>query len=411
MSSPSLLQVRSLEEWPDPPEWMTYSTTTQVEECPRQWALQRKDFPEVWDGRGYPPRTSLPILKGRIIHRSVEAILNALRGREPTTPPEAVLKRMGGYSAVVKEEIKGVLKEKVAANPRMEEQANDLESDLRESAGNLRAKVQRHITRLDKIPTPTRETAHNRDEAEAKKHDSGRRRPLPKGVHAEQWVQAQSIGWGGYIDLLSLDNDHCEISDIKTGERKESHADQVRLYALFWWLDNELNPEGRVADTLRLRYPSETIEVPAPDEAELQRLQQQVKKRGNKVRALIDESPPPARPERERCRWCEVRHLCEEYWSDETQARLADEGSPDFADAELRLTHSAGPGVWYAQILSNGHWRQGEDVIFNARNVPDRFQNLDEIRILGAQVLEGPERDRVGLRETRRSEVFLLKRL
>jgi hypothetical protein len=67
--------------------------------------------------------------------------------------------------------------------------------------------------------------------------------------------------------------------------------------------------------------------------------------------------------------------------------------------------------MWYAQILNDGHWRQGEDAIFEARKGTDRFQNLDEIRILGAQVLEGPERDRVGLRETRYSEAFLLQRV
>ena len=137
MSSANLLHVRSLQEWPDPPKWMTYSTATQVEACPRQWALQRGDFPEVWDGSGYPPRTSLPILKGRVIHRSVETILNALRERHPSVRPEAVLKRLGGYSTVVEREIEAVLKEKVAANPRVQEQAADLESDLQESAGKL----------------------------------------------------------------------------------------------------------------------------------------------------------------------------------------------------------------------------------------------------------------------------------
>ena len=75
------------------------------------------------------------------------------------------------------------------------------------------------------------------------------RNPLPPGIYAEQWVQASSIGWGGYIDLLFLSNDRCEISDIKTGKAKESHADQVRLYALLWWLDIELNPDNRIADT------------------------------------------------------------------------------------------------------------------------------------------------------------------
>jgi CRISPR/Cas system-associated exonuclease Cas4 (RecB family) len=409
MSSDNLLQVRSPRGWPDPPKWITYSTATQVEACPRQWGLQRGGFSEIWDEFGYPPRTSLPILKGRVVHRSIEAILNAFRERDPATSPEAVLKQMGGYSAVVEREIEAVLKEKVADNPRMQEQAADFESALRESADNLRAEVQRHVTRLDKIPTPV--VRPTRDQGEAESPDSSRRKPLHEGVYAEQWVQAHSIGWGGYIDLLSLGNDHCEISDIKTGERKESHVEQIRLYALFWWLDDELNPEGRVADTLRLRYPSETIEVSAPDEAELKSFRQQVENRGEEVRALIGESPPLARPEQERCRWCDVRHLCEEYWSDETQARLADESPPNFADAELRLTHSSGPGVWHAQILSDGHWRRGEDAIFEAMKGPERFQNLDEVRILGAQVLDGPGRDRIGLRETRRSEVFLLQRI
>jgi len=410
MSSADILQVRSVEEWPDPPKWITYSTATQVEACPRQWALQRGDFPDVWDGFGYPPRTSLPILKGRVVHRSVEAILNGLRERNPATPPEAVLKQMGGYSAVVEGEIEAVLEEKVVANPRMQEQAASLESELRESADNLRARVQRHITRLDRIPTPKGRTTRDQEEAGAGKPRVGRREPLPEGVYAEQWVQAQSIGWGGYIDLLSIGDSHCEISDIKTGEKKESHADQVCLYALFWWLDGELNPEGRVADTLRLRYPSKTVEVPAPDETQLEDLRDRVEERGEDVHALIDDLPPPARPQKGRCGNCDVRHLCDAYWSDETQTRLAGGTTPDFADVELRLTHNTGPGIWNAQILSDGHWRRGEDAIFEVRKGPERFQNLDEVRILGAQVLDGPKRDRVALRETRYSEVFLIRR-
>jgi CRISPR/Cas system-associated exonuclease Cas4 (RecB family) len=312
---------------------------------------------------------------------------------------------------VVEREIEAVLKEKVGANPRVQQQAADLESDLQKSTGKLRRRVQRHIVRLDKIPTSKEIATLDQGKTEGSKSDDSRRGPLSNGVYAEQWVQAPAIGWGGYIDLLSLGNDHCEISDIKTGKAKGSHADQVRFYALFWWLDDELNPEGRVADTLRLRYPSETVEVPAPDETQLEDLRRQVEERGEEVRALIDESPPPARPEQKRCSRCDVRHLCYSYWSEETQARLAGDGVPDFADVELRLTRNAGPSMWHAQILTDGHWSQGKDVIFESRKGPDRFQNLDEVRILDAQVLDGPKRDRIGLRETRYTEAFLLKRL
>jgi hypothetical protein len=318
---------------------------------------------------------------------------------------------MGGYSDVIEGEIEAVLKEKVSTNPRMQEQATDLEADLWNSVGNLRAKVQRHITRLDMIPTPTGGTTHDHHVAETGKPGVGRQKPLPEGVYTEQWVQAQSIGWGGYIDLLSIGNSHCEISDIKTGKAKETHADQVRLYALFWWLDDELNPEGRVADTLRLRYPSETREVPAPDETQLEDLRYQIKERGGKIGALIDESPPPAQPEQAHCSRCNVRHLCDAFWSEETQSRLAGASTPNFADVELRLTHNAGPDIWHAQVLNGGHWCRGEDAILEVRKGPERFQNLDEVRILGAQVLDEPERDRVGLRETRYSEAFLLRRV
>ena len=138
--------------------------------------------------------------------------------------------------------------------------------------------------------------------------------------------------------------------------------------------------------------------MPAPDETQLEDLRHQVEERGDEIRALIDESPPPARPEKERCSRCDVRHLCDAYWSEETQARLAGDSVPDFADVELRLTHNTGPGIWHAQILNNGHWRRGRDAIFKVRKGPERFQNLDEVRILGAQVLDGPTRDRVGLR-------------
>lgn len=411
MSSADLLQIRSPDQWPDIPKWLTYSTVKQVEECPRQWGLKRGKYPNVWDEYGYPPQTSIPILRGRVIHRSVEKILNAMRDGDPSSSPQAIVEKLGGYSAVVEAEIEAVLDQNVLSNPRMHSQATDMESDLRESVGELRAKVQRQITRLDRIPDSTGKEGNFQGETFEERPVVSRRGPLSNGVHAEQWVQAPSIGWGGYVDLLSIGESHCEIIDIKTGEPRESHVDQIRLYALFWWLDDELNPANRAADSLQIRYPSGTEKVPAPGETELESLRRQVEKRGGKVQSLIGESPPPARPKKEHCDRCDVRHLCEAYWSDETQARFGGDQPPEFADAELRLTHSHSTNMWYAQILNNAGWKRDGQAILGAEKGPQRFQNLDEIRILGARVLDEPEREHVLLRETRYSEVFLLQRV
>lgn len=42
--------------WPAPPAVMSVSTYAEIEECPRRWALSSAEYPELWGGRGYPPK-------------------------------------------------------------------------------------------------------------------------------------------------------------------------------------------------------------------------------------------------------------------------------------------------------------------------------------------------------------------
>src|SRR5262249_42276332 len=96
------------------------------------------------------------------------------------------------------------------------------------------------------------------------------RRPLINGSYPEILLEARQIGWQGIADLITISADQCEIRDFKTGLNRDDHEFQLRVYALLWWRDVELNPTGRLADSLVLSYGGTELRVPAPNRDQLE---------------------------------------------------------------------------------------------------------------------------------------------
>jgi hypothetical protein len=111
------------------------------------------------------------------------------------------------------------------------------------------------------------------DQGSARKKRSG---SLTAGVFAEIELRATQAGWKGKVDLLVISPDACEIVDFKTGAQDEQHRFQIRVYALLWSRDNELNPSGRLATRLILRYSGADVDVVPPTRAELDDLEREV---------------------------------------------------------------------------------------------------------------------------------------
>src|SRR5689334_22506494 len=91
--------------WPQVPEFWSYSSLKDAEDCPRRWALARAKYPEIWNRAGYPPTAALPAAVGDVIHRSLDAILQLLHSEgcasihDPTAV--AALRRVGGFSSLI----------------------------------------------------------------------------------------------------------------------------------------------------------------------------------------------------------------------------------------------------------------------------------------------------------------------
>jgi hypothetical protein len=373
-------------EWPLPPSSMTVTTLREIETCPRRWALNAASYPLLWDGYGYPPRVQVGRLSGTVVHRALEQITRGLirQGCPSLQDPAAfqIIKTLGGYSKIIGSCMDEVLS-MLVNNPRAARISEYADRSLRSQMGELRTQVQ---TMLSRIRIPQSSPA-----IPAKAAPGIGRRPLVRGAYAEVDVRAPAIAWKGRIDLLVIEADNCEITDFKTGQRDDTHQFQVSVYALLWNRDHELNPAQRRINHLYIAYANESVEYPSPSPAELAVLEQEITSRGESARRAIGLVPPEARPTKDSCRFCNVRHLCPEYWAALSRGRFSEEDpAPKFSDAQITITANHGPSSWDAQVDFSLAYIAGMRAIVRT-NGDITFQSGDRVRVLDVAISFEPE--------------------
>lgn len=371
--------------WPDAPQEMSVSTNAEIDECPRRWALSAAEYPDIWTGRGYPPKIQAAALAGSVVHLALEVIAKHLTraGVSSLGDPVAtqVLRELGGYTRVVEGCVKRVL-ERFADNPRAQPLMEHAERTLRGQVPTLRARVQamlirlRLSTQLKPGPAVLEKTA-----------SMPARSPLTNGTYPEVELRAKSIGWKGKADLLVLEDDACEITDFKAGAADEAHKFQVRVYAVLWSLDNDLNPSGRLVDRLVLAYENQDIEVAAPGAEEINDLGRELLAHRQASETALAARPPAARPSFETCRYCSVRQLCDAYWAGATQA-VSDDGR--FGDVELKITSRHGPTSWDAVVVRTRDFPAKTPALLRLQ-LPEELRSGSRLRVLDGALARDPE--------------------
>lgn len=389
----------STAEWPAPPQVWGYSSLREAEECPRRWMLTRATYPLVWSRAGYPPRPTLASLFGDIVHRVLELILIELHAhncRSLADPSSVqVLKSLGGYSKLAEYAIEERL-ERLEGNPRIAAGIDGLRRTLHARVPDMRQRVQLVIARTLLIPRPS--TGSQREGADG----GGERGPLAEGSHPEVELRAPSLRLVGRADLITLTGGRCAITDYKTGSPDTHHADQLRTYALLWTRDSELNPDGLPVGRLTVAYTTHDDTVEPPGLAELQVMATDVERRVAHADQELLLRPPPARPAPDLCRYCAVRHLCDDYWV-ELKPGEAVGRDVDFADCEGVITNQNGPRSWILELVPDRR-----RVLVRTPNESPGFAVGDRLRLLSVTVAHDEDMQGEIATITAASEVFVV---
>lgn len=363
------------EEWPPAPADLTVSTLGEIEACPRRWALSSASYPELWASRGYPPRVHAGALAGSVVHAVLEAVTKELvRAGCPTVQDASavrVLQILGGFTKIIAASITQLI-ERLSLNPRAAPHIEQITRTLRAQAGELRVRVQTMLSRRHLPPSQ----GPRASEAVI----SRGRTALPFGAFCELELRAPSIRWKGTADLLTLTPSLCELTDFKTGERREHHDFQLVTYALLWSRDNELNPSKRLVDRLVLVYSGGDVARPAPTQPALDEFERQLVQRSDTARLSLQQLPPPARPGAETCRYCGVRQLCDVYWQSADLVVL--DAQKRFGDVEATVSRRNGPMSWHIVIENMASRPAG--LLRTA--VGTEFTPGDRVRLLDAAI-------------------------
>jgi RecB family exonuclease len=365
--------------------------------------LSRADYGDLWEGPGYPPRPALAALSGSVVHRCLELLLTTFQahGCKSVNDPSAVavIRGFGGYSKLVD----SVITEELAAlegNPRATDLKTTLELQLVKEVPHMRKRVQLAISRAQLVADP---------------QDSGirlgtaKRASITPGSHAEVDLRADELRLLGRADLITVSETGCTITDYKTGVPSDHHAEQLRLYGLLWSRDREVNPDQIPIERLVVSYATHDVVIDPPSDAELETLADQI---GDRIAATEEQfahRPPPANPDPEICEFCDVRHLCDDYWMT-VRSPLEDEpavSSGGFVDCEGEVARRNGPRSWVLKL-------EGESNSALLRTPTERpgFAVGDYVRLLGVAAATVQEEDilQYVLTMTSFSESFQLDR-
>ncbi len=329
------------------PGLVSPSVLTRIESCPRRFHLSRGSYPSIWDRPGYPSRPSVAALAGMVMHRSTE-IIGAEVYRSAGTGEArfvAAMRSLGGFDALV-ERVTDELTINVTENPRAQYSRDWLVEQLRRKHQDIREQVQGNSSILDV-------GQQRRNEAPL----STQPRRLGPGTYFEIELLSPNIGCKGRLDCLSLNESGVEIIDFKSGERSSEHEFQLRFYQMVWANDRVHNPDGLATVKLALIYPKGTHYLEPLDTEQLSEFTSAIVERIIHCREQLESDVPQANPTRANCEFCDVRHLCDEYWKqpgEEMFIRPSVRRVNTLIDVRLELKEAITDSVWLVQSQGGG---------------------------------------------------------
>jgi CRISPR/Cas system-associated exonuclease Cas4 (RecB family) len=336
--------------FPAPPPYYSPSSLQAVEQCAKRWALTWAKYdPPISEQDEYPSPDSASAIGGLVVHKTIERLIKELSNAGCVSVHSAkavdVISSIGGISIVI-DEISGHILDRISSNPRNVRRIDVLIREVTKNRLELRRSVQLLLRRVDEL-----EPKNSR--SDEKRGVPGQRPPLNNGVFTEVYLKSEFDSLHGSADKISITNGKVAISDFKTGQRSESHLDQVRMYGLMYFGDSERNPHGKFASRLELDYPNEQAAEVRESIDFWVEFRKKISMRISSANQAIQSSPVPATRTSENCSFCPVRHHCNEFMN-EMSLTPPDHQSTDRL-VDLRI-----------QIQSITNSRSAEAVIINS---------------------------------------------
>jgi hypothetical protein len=193
----------------------------------------------------------------------------------------------------------------------------------------------------------------------------------------------------------------------RRGVADPDHPEQLRIYAYLWLHDEVVNPRAQPATSLTIVYPGTSRAIEPPSPTAMEELGKELEQRANRGRTVLSQRPPTALVGVDACRFCDVKHLCEDYWSPHGQELMREASAPTMRSAQVEVLQSRGPQSWMIAVKADPYLPVGTRALLTAQDSIDVRAGA-QLRLIDVWVASSPEDGQYSLHLVSGSEVYYL---
>ena len=317
------------------PSHLSFSAIQEIESCPVKWIFSHSYYTDI--AGAYPRKPVGAAINGQIVHRALEHFGTALdEASNPLPNSEQYFSVREAFSVrtVIRKEREHLFAGLVR-NPRANLSLLEKEVEVDPCINAFKRLCGRYTF----------------SHATVSGYSDVRQQPFvgahihrPSGVAVppllcEHWIELADPPICGRIDLVVTSNRGDSIVDYKTGKQQPDHAEQLDFYALLWAKSHRRNIIARSV----IYSNGDRLDLGVLSAEELQNIARKCSRRSSSAMAAITNAPP-ALPDGDKCKRCDVRQLCPQYWqsssTENLRWRIAEvraSGPPEWKDLELQL--------------------------------------------------------------------------
>lgn len=353
-----------------------------------RWSLVNAQYPNVPEGQ-YPSRPNIAAVQGQIVHRALEIFVEHAQKFDSLETAFAAF----NVRSTIKDSL-SIMLSKLADNPRADLELLRSKMSLDDCVALFKGILRSQKVRFTALKGRSRES-----------NGSDRR------YGPEVWLEVDEPPICGQLDFVTPD----AIIEFKTGEPSDAHDEQLRFYALIWYLKFGLPPKN-----LNLIYPDKSLSrgVSVPHGETFEKLKEAIVQEVREIFSAVASGNVLAKPGAANCSYCSVRQLCDSYWQSEDALgyRVLESALPEqMARSVLDVFIEKLPEDWGSGSRCIGvafaHGLGKVRLAIDVSKTPDRpSETFGACRILGAQVTRVKDQEIV-VNTLPTSEVFWIPRI
>lgn len=354
--SNSLFFKQGPDQWPEIPEYFSYSSIAMLKDCRLRWQLENGKYGDL---KKFPQRPQPATIEGTLIHEALDKLFKATALSH--SPP------IGSDEFF---EITERLNLKHWFKTELESYTQTVLAHPRGAAFRFQSSPQILMNRVIQL---FRQQYRPRQNATSLSLAA----PEEAAAFSEEKIFDADLGFMGIIDLVRQNSQGPIIVDFKTGKVHEDHFTQLKYYALLWWRNKKELPVQ-----IEVCYPGETRSQQIYQD-QLQELETELNQRLKHLRDELQSAPATASLGTH-CTFCQVKQFCHRYW-EEHQPIIPEK---KYANKSFsgQVTISSQPGIYGFEVETLSH--QAVSVVFSQDGTAlhGPFVHGETLRILNAKI-------------------------